>query len=262
MTYRWVYRFAVLLAVLGATACPKAEEKPYCFGVNETNMPPRIVLVENAREATRYRLNERDVRLLLPPSLVVGEANENLLVESESPCVEQSALGCYDVGIPSCGEIDPFADLDTIEITGVERVDGVYSRRGECGLLYFSAEMNNGDLVMNWTPGLVGREFYNMQSFVSSMCGANEIALDGWGAVSVSFVYRAERHGYRATKDPLEKELLYTQDTPDGSPPLMVTRVWRFENTPENAEFKDFLGIESDEPYFACGDLYFGYFAR
>lgn len=61
---------------------------------------------------------------------------------------------------------------------------------------------------------------------------------------------------------PLNETDLYAQETEDGSPPLVIARVWAFENTPEMAEAKAYLGIESDEPIIRCGDLYYGYYAR
>lgn len=266
---------------LSATAC-SSNDYEYCAGINETNMPNRIVLIENMRTAIRYQLTASDKRLIGTsllgmegeytllnrlPYCCSNELDSNLSF-NDSRCVAVDEGACHPndeegltMGYPSCAGLDGFG-VGELHIRDVKRHMVSIGIGMSCDLLDVSATSDDGHVSLNQLRAYLGlMGFSHIVSRIDEMPSLNGGRANAWSYVSVSPVYTTYAFGYLATESPIDEASLYAQDTADGSPPLMISRIWHFSDAPENAVFREYLGIE-EEGAFTCGDLYFGYFAR
>lgn len=241
---------ALLLSVaffsaISAMGC-QYETHGYCDGLNETNMPARVVLVENSREAERFQYTHYDFRLR---------------GRSEISGPDRFVAGDRDLVLNyvSCQNIDGFEDVESLLIGKISPNMSIGNKVYVCSTLGFEAESDDGSILLsNPDCGLCPDAFDTMVSentHVPPMLGSREFASS---YVSVSSVYGV---GGLYTS-PLADEILYGQKFRRGAPPVIIARVWSFKNTPETAEAKAYLGIQSNEETLHCGDLYYGYFSR
>lgn len=242
---------SIALASIVSTVGCRPEVYPYCYGVNEKNMPPKVVIVESFRDAERYEWNAKDTRLMWD-NLVAGDGS---LI----------ALDGLTLNYASCKNIDGFEDIAALKITGVDRSMSSAGDKGwtRCTGLSFDASSDTNDIALErlWNPPGYWDTFNSMSSTIVN----TPAIFDGEGIWSGSAVSISPTYAGRNMDDgktPLREEELYAQDTENNSPPLIITRVWYFDNIPEMAEAKAYLGIESDDEILACGDVYFGYFSR
>lgn len=268
----------VLLLIPILTSC--SNEVAFCGGINETNMPARVVLVENARNAARYSLKVEDNRFYDGIG-IMGFAGEAALINRlpwccsrkprpvpaiEDPiCIPDDEGPCYPrdegftMGYPSCAALDGFGALEDVHIYGVERVSGSHGNGRLCEKLKVSGMVGENSALLSRPSGFFSIGFLYIISQVNDAPVRDGIQAAAESFVSISPVYA--QGGGSPTESPMHETALYAQDTADGSPPLMISRIWHFSDAPENAVFREYLGIE-EEGAFTCGDLYFGYFAR
>ena len=247
MNFRTLLAFSILGAGIVATGC-RSESYDYCYGVNETNMPPRVVIVENSRSAERYELRGNDSRL-----------REHNRIYGDPFLIAFSQELTFNY--PSCMNIDGMDSHQQLDIGDVRREMIGPSVGKTCGSLAFDAESSDGTMALTGIECLsCGNVFYHMTAENLRPPPILQGEDSSWSLISISPTYSGRAMPF--SNAPLNETDLYAQETEDDSPPLVIARVWAFENTPEMAEAKAYLGIESDEPIIRCGDLYYGYYAR
>lgn len=233
-----------------------AGEKTYCDGLNESNMPGAIVLVERMDDATRYELPPDDQRVSLPDDLST---------------------------LISCGDIDGLGRLnfpDSIaleEVTYFSAMDSSVTRpTEECVAIYFwgaDSESTTGFGVQYWDSSersasisYDDRYFPNAPMLseidVSSESKPSE-TFDLAEAESSFYVSQLSQQPERFNRTPRTRpnELVFCQETEDGVPPLVIGRAYSFRRGDVPEGLAEYLGVpELQDEGFQCVDLFFGYY--
>ena len=230
-----------------ATGCLE-DIYPFCYGVNETNLPSTLVIVEGAEEADRYRVAADDWRLQAGVAAGLVSIQDGRLVSA----------------LPSCRALDDFASVQALTFGETRRFSDM-STRGEanCKSLSFEAESVPAGLTLirksraydHWTapdPYVAAAIFGEAPSRL--------VEARATGGVSLSPLIDATSPR-SAWNKPLADDALYRTDGDHAAPPIIIARHWVIEDTPEAAEVLAYLGVTpEDGQAVECVDYYFGYF--
>lgn len=230
--------------------CGCAEEKTYCDGLNESNMPGAIVLVERMDNATRYELTPDDQRVFLPDDL-------------------STLISCGD--IDGLGRLElpaPIRITDTrIRWTAPEDLDS--SKR--CIEIQLSGRTRSNDVQIADTALFPGVDAVPLSTKVwpESLQGIVAVqAEDSWledaAGLASAFVVSAlskRTADFRNTTRLRAESQIYYEDTDDGVPPLIIGRAYSFQRGDVPDGLAAHLGVpELQEEGFQCVDLFFGYY--
>lgn len=237
--------------------CGCAEEKTYCDGLNESNMPGAIVLVERMDDATRYELDPDDERVSLPDDLST---------------------------LISCRDIDGFGKLSfpaTIDIEAFEILwtDPINPSSDEyCREIMFAGAVQDGggDRLEFPSFGRLAGPHYATGMRAEALAAVIEFGPSEWfeeGTVfSSSFLVSSlskATERFRGSAELRGTGEIYYEDTDDRSPPLIIGRAYSFgqaghysyrhNDVPDG--LAEYLGVpELQDEGFQCVDLFFGYY--
>lgn len=248
---KFVYSFSALCLPIATFGCGKLDELPYCYGINERNLPARLVIVESAANADFYRLPADEWRIdpeSTPPS--------------ERIVVEDGRLIAY---LPSCKNIDGMDTIGELALSDGQRTTGRESLYTYCVDVFFDAETPDSPLVMTQdAEGLGAAGWDSIVSSLRSSIAQRPGMLQNLnaGANVLLSPSHVRSDGPPFTAVPLSHDELYMTEGERGEPPVIIARQWVLENTPEASDAMAYLGIETDDDYVVCADYYYGYFAE
>lgn len=237
------------------TGCSR--DKVYCDGLNESNMPGAIVLVERMDNATRYELDPDDERVSLPDDLST---------------------------LISCRDIDGFGKLSfpaTIDIEAFEILwtDPINPSSDEyCREIMFAGAVQDGGGDRLEFPHLwrLAGPHYATGMWAEVLAAVIELGPSEWleedALFSSSFLVSPlsiETEQFRISRELRTAEEIYYKNSDDRSPPLIIGRAYSFGRTGSYSHIHSdvpdglaaHLGVpELQEEGFQCVDLFFGYY--
>lgn len=246
--------FACGVSTLSLVAVGCSEEKTYCDGLNESNMPGAIVLVERMDSAIRYELAADDERVFLP------DDHENL-------------ISCRD--IDGLGRVSFPATIEISESTIYRSRPSELKRQATCDEIQFSGSIeevglyffDDSDLPISTVAYSATR--VRPDSFSAGVepdCRDDEdtcwlTSEDGVRSAFVVSALSIETRTYWNTERLRADELIYYQDSDDGAPPLVIGRAYSFRRGDVPDGLAEYLGVpELQNEGFQCVDLFFGYY--
>lgn len=248
---KFIYSFPALCLPIAIFGCGKLDELPYCYGINERNLPARLVIVESAANPEVYSLQADEWRIYpdySPPSERMG--------------IEDGRLIAY---LPSCKNIDGMDTVGELALSDGQRTTGRASLFTYCVDVFFDAETTGSLLALSQDAEGLGAAGWDsivssLRSSIAQRPGVLQNVNAGASVLLSPSPVRREGRSYTAV--PLSHDELYMTAGERGEPPVIIARQWVLENTPEASDAMAYLGIESDEEYVICADYYYGYFAE
>lgn len=230
---------------------------PFCDGLNESNMPARLVIVEASSNAQRYRLPAEDGRL--------ASAYDSPSDSERDPVVEGGRLV---TSLPSCRNIDGFDGVQTLRLERAKRFSERNHEHEYCTSL--SVDARSAEPVFSSVRGeeapwrtswpLVANSWSNITSEPRLLENTS-----AYGELIISPVHDGENEyndWWPGTGSAIDDELLYQTAGAAEEPPVILLRQWTIRYTEEAAAAFAYLGVEEREGTHRCGDYYFGYYTR